>query len=95
MKRGKKYLNAASKIEKGKSYSIEEAVELLSQTKTANFDENGISAAVNLRLLSTSQITALKRIMEFYKNSELRADTEIIRQGQYMDEQLTGYKARR
>ena len=40
MKRGKKYLNAASKIEKGKAYSIEEAVELLSQTKTANFDES-------------------------------------------------------
>ena len=40
MKRGKKYLNAASKIEKGKAYSIEEAVELLKQTKTANFDES-------------------------------------------------------
>ena len=26
MKRGKKYLEAASKIEKGKAYSIEEAV---------------------------------------------------------------------
>lgn len=40
MKRGKKYLNALSKIEKGKAYSVEEAVELLSQTKTANFDES-------------------------------------------------------
>ena len=40
MKRGKKYLTAASKIEKGKAYTVEEAVELLKQTKTANFDES-------------------------------------------------------
>jgi len=40
MKRGKKYLEAASKIEKGKAYSIEEAVKLLKETKTANFDES-------------------------------------------------------
>ena len=40
MKRGKKYLNAASKIEKGKSYSVEDAVKLLKETKTANFDES-------------------------------------------------------
>ena len=39
MKRGKKYLEAASKIEKGKAYTIEEAVKLLKETKTANFDE--------------------------------------------------------
>ena len=40
MKRGKKYIEAASKIEKGKAYSLEEAVKLLSETKTANFDES-------------------------------------------------------
>ena len=40
MKRGRKYLEAASKIEKGKAYSIEEAVKLLKETKTANFDES-------------------------------------------------------
>ena len=40
MKRGKKYLSAASKIEKGKCYSIEDAVKLLKETKTANFDES-------------------------------------------------------
>ena len=39
MKRGKKYLEAASKIEKGKVYTKEEAVKLLKETKTANFDE--------------------------------------------------------
>ncbi len=40
MKRGKKYLEAASKIEKGKAYSVEEAVSLLKETKVANFDES-------------------------------------------------------
>ena len=39
MKRGKKYLEAASKIEKGKVYAIEEAVSLLKETKVAKFDE--------------------------------------------------------
>ena len=40
MKRGKKYLQAASKIEKGKLYTCEEAVKLLKETKVANFDES-------------------------------------------------------
>ena len=40
MKRGKKYLEAASKIEKSKAYSIEEAVSLLKETKVAKFDES-------------------------------------------------------
>ena len=40
MKRGKKYLEAASKIEKGKAYDIEEAVSLLKETKVAKFDES-------------------------------------------------------
>ena len=40
MKRGKKYIEAASKIEKGKAYSLEDAVKLLNETKTANFDES-------------------------------------------------------
>lgn len=40
MKRGKKYLAAAEKIEKGKAYTKEEAVKLLKETKTANFDES-------------------------------------------------------
>ena len=40
MKRGKKYLEAASKIEKCKAYSLEEAVSLLKETKVAKFDES-------------------------------------------------------
>ena len=40
MKRGKKYTIAASKIEKGKAYSLEEAVKLLNETKVAKFDES-------------------------------------------------------
>ena len=49
MKRGKKYLEAASKVEKGKAYSIEEAVKLLKETKTANFDES-VELALRLNL---------------------------------------------
>ena len=49
MKRGKKYLEAASKIEKGKAYSLEEAVKLLKETKTANFDES-VELALRLNL---------------------------------------------
>ena len=40
MKRGKKYLEAASKIEKCKAYTLEEAVSLLKETKVAKFDES-------------------------------------------------------
>ncbi len=37
-KRGKKYVNAASLIEAGKEYSLEEAAELIGKTAVANFD---------------------------------------------------------
>lgn len=47
MKKGKKYVEAASKIEKGKSYTIDEAVSLVKQTATAKFDE---SVELSLRL---------------------------------------------
>ena len=40
MKRGKKYLEAASKIEKTKAYSLEEAVKLIKEFKIAKFDES-------------------------------------------------------
>ena len=40
MKRGKKYLEALNKIEKGKAYSIEEAIKLIKGTKIAKFDES-------------------------------------------------------
>ena len=49
MKRGKKYLEAASKIEKGKAYTIEEAVKLVKETATAKFDET-VELALRLNL---------------------------------------------
>ena len=39
MKKGKKYLEAASKVEKNKLYTKEEAVKLVKETSTAKFDE--------------------------------------------------------
>jgi large subunit ribosomal protein L1 len=40
MKHGKKYRAAAEKIEKDKAYSIEEAIKIIKDNKTANFDES-------------------------------------------------------
>ena len=40
MKRGKKYLEAASKIEKGTAYTVADAVKLLKEVKVAKFDES-------------------------------------------------------
>ncbi len=39
MKKGKKYVEAASKVEKGKLYTVEEAVKLVKETSVAKFDE--------------------------------------------------------
>lgn len=39
MKKGKKYVEVASKVEKGKLYTKEEAVKLVKETGTAKFDE--------------------------------------------------------
>ena len=49
MKRGKKYLDALSKIEKGKAYSLDEAVKLVKETKTAKFDES-VELVIRLNL---------------------------------------------
>ena len=40
MKKGKKYLEAAKKVEKSKLYTKEEAIKLVKETSTANFDES-------------------------------------------------------
>jgi len=47
MKRGKKYSAVAEKVEKGKVYSIEEAMGLVGKVKVAKFDE---SVEVHVRL---------------------------------------------
>lgn len=39
MKKGKKYLEAKSKVEKDRSYTVKEGIELLQQTIIAKFDE--------------------------------------------------------
>jgi len=47
MQRGKKYRSASEKIEKGKTYSIEEAVQIIKAGKIAKFDES-VEAHVKL-----------------------------------------------
>ena len=49
MKRGKKYLEAAKKIEKSKLYSLEEAVKLVKETSTSSFD-GSVELAMRLNL---------------------------------------------
>ena len=48
-KRGKKYLEALNKIEKGKAYTKEEAVKLAKETSVSNFDAS-VEGAVRLNL---------------------------------------------
>ena len=40
MKKGKKYLEAASKVDRTKLYNVEDAVKLVKETSTAKFDES-------------------------------------------------------
>ena len=49
MKRGKKYTEASSKLEKGKVYTKEEAVKLVKETSTSKFDAT-VEIAVRLNL---------------------------------------------
>ena len=49
MKRGKKYVEALEKIEKGKAYTKDEAVKLVKETSTSKFDAT-VEVAVRLNL---------------------------------------------
>ena len=49
MKRGKKYVEAAKKVEKGKLYTKDEAVKLVKETSTSKFDGT-VEVAVRLNL---------------------------------------------
>lgn len=49
MKKGKKYLDALSKIEKNKVYSLDEAVKLVKETSITKFDAS-VEIAMNLNL---------------------------------------------
>ena len=49
MKKSKRYVEALSKVEKGKLYTKEEAVKLVKETATANFDST-VEVAIRLNL---------------------------------------------
>ena len=49
MKKGKKYVEAASKIERGKAYTKEEAIKLVKETSITNFDAS-VELALRLNL---------------------------------------------
>ena len=47
--KGKKYINAASKVDRSKTYSIEDAIKLVKETSTSKFDET-IEIAIRLNV---------------------------------------------
>lgn len=49
MKKGKKYVEASSKVDKTKSYSIEEAIALAKETTVTSFDSS-VELALRLNL---------------------------------------------
>lgn len=49
MKRSKRYAQNSEKIEKGKAYSVEEAIKLVKETSNAKFDST-VEVAINLNL---------------------------------------------
>lgn len=49
MKKGKKYLEASKKVDKTKAYTIEEAINLVKETATTNFDSS-VELALRLNL---------------------------------------------
>ena len=49
MKKGKKYIEAASKVEKAKNYSKEEAIKLVKETSICKFDAS-VEVAIRLNL---------------------------------------------
>ena len=49
MKKGKKYVEAAAKIEKGRAYTKEEAIKLVKETSTTKFDST-VEIAIRLNL---------------------------------------------
>ncbi|MBE6138349.1 MAG: 50S ribosomal protein L1 [Firmicutes bacterium] len=49
MKKGKKYVEAAAKLEKGRAYTKEEAVKLVKETSTTKFDAS-VELAIRLNL---------------------------------------------
>ena len=49
MKKGKKYVEAASKVERGRAYTKEEAIKLVKETSTTKFDAS-VELAMRLNL---------------------------------------------
>lgn len=49
MKKGKKYVEAANKVDRTKAYAIEEAIQLVKETSVANFDAS-VELALRLNL---------------------------------------------
>ena len=79
MKRGKKYREALSKVDRTRTYTVEEAIALIKEVATAKFDET-IELSLNLNLKKSqtvrdtlvlpNQFTGDKRILVFAKGDK-------------------------
>ena len=67
-KKSKRYQEAAKLIEKGKAYSIEEAVALVKETSKVKFDA-AVDVAFRLGAVSYTHLDVYKR-QEEYRGSE-------------------------
>lgn len=79
MKHGKRYLDATKNLDRGKTYSVEEAVKIVKDTSFAKFDETvEVALKLNLKksqtvrdtLVLPNQFTSEKKILVFAKGEK-------------------------
>lgn len=79
MKRGKKYLEAAKKVDRHEAYGVEDAVKIVKETAFAKFDETvDLALKLNLKksqtvrdtLVLPNQFTSEKKILVFAKGEK-------------------------
>ena len=85
MRRGKKYIEAAKKVDASKSYSLADALELVKQVKFAKFDET-VEIHVNLKMgkshtvrdtvVLPNQFKGEKRVLVFCKDDRVKEALE-------------------
>ena len=87
MKRGKKYQEALKKVDKTRTYSLQEAAELVKSCAFANFNETvELSVALSLKksqsvrdtVVLPNQFMAQKRILVFARATRLRRQRLLV-----------------
>ena len=79
-KRSKKYTEAVSKVEKGKLYTKEEAIELVKKTSTSKFD-GSVEVAINLNLDTKKTDQQLRGAIVLPKGTGKTAKVLVVAKG--------------